>query len=71
MVAHVLSSSLCTQFFRKTFYTWPSGKVPPSIAPIPPKFPTWGLSSHVSFQIYSLDESIPLHPVPGCFQSWG
>lgn len=71
MVAHVSPPSLCTQFFRKTFYTWPSGQVPSSTAPILPIFPTWGLSSHVCFPIYSLDGSIPLPPVLGCVFSAG
>lgn len=71
MVAHVSSPSLWTQIFRKTFYTSPSGKVPSAMAPIPPKMPTWGLSSHVCFPIYSLDGSTSLPPVLGCVFSPG
>lgn len=71
MVAHVSSPSLWTQIFRKIFYTSASGKVPSATAPIPPKLPTWGLSSHVCFPVYSLDGSISLPPVLGCVFSTG
>lgn len=69
MVAHVLSPSLCTQFFRKTFYTWPSGRGLSLIAPIPPQFTTWGLSNHACFPIYSLDGTLPCWALALNFQS--
>lgn len=62
MVAHVLSPNLYTQFFRKTFYTWSSGRGLSPLAPIPSQFPTWGLSNHACFPIYSLSGSLPLFP---------
>ena len=57
--------------FQKDFYTSLSGKVPSATAPIPPKLPTWGLSSHVCFPIYSLDGSTSLPPVLRCVCSPG
>lgn len=62
--SHVLAPSLCIRFFRKTFYTWPSGRALSPATPVPPKLPTWRSASPVCFLICLLYGTIPL---PSCW----